>query len=176
MPAEPRQAVFYAHSINLSFIKLAWKWTFTETGLLSKEKERKKKIVKQAWKWTFEAITLWPSMGWTIFWRHLLALNIFEMTFWNYQDSQIKFDHMYLAFLVHIWLRVLHSNFKLQCSFQYLSTIWMKWKLVNGVFDHVDFRKDLTPLYCVPYSSTTNPLWMMFILGKAFGQHHQFGQ
>ena len=93
-----------------------------------------------------------------------------------YQDSHIKFDHMYLAFLVHIWLRVLHSNFKLQCSFQYLSTIWMKWKLVNGVFDHVDFRKDLTPLYCVPYSSTTNPLWMMFILGKAFGQHHQFGQ
>ena len=43
MPAEPRQAVFYAHSINLSFIKLALKRTFTETGLLSKEKERKKK-------------------------------------------------------------------------------------------------------------------------------------
>jgi hypothetical protein len=28
------------------------------TFFLSKEKERKKKIVKQAWKWTFEAITL----------------------------------------------------------------------------------------------------------------------
>ena len=42
MPAEPRQAFFYAHLINLSFIKLAWKRTFTETGLLSKEREKKK--------------------------------------------------------------------------------------------------------------------------------------
>ena len=96
----------------------------------------------------------------------------FEIT----KTLKLNLIYIYLAFLVHIWRRVLHSKFKLQCSFQYLWMIWMKWKLVNVVFDHVDFRKDLTPLDCVPYSSTTNPLWMMFILGKAFGQHHQFGQ